>query len=425
MTAPGRHRWAACLGAAVLVHAGVVMAALWPADRPGLAGGGGGGEGGYAVSLGGGEGAAWAAAASAGPDMEAAVETADAAPAPPTPVAPPAPMAPPDPMELAPTQDEAAPVAPFPVAAGPVETVGDGDPMLTSVPPPPDLSVVREAAEPASLDVAIESPAEAVDLAEPAEVPVEEPDMALEPVVETAVSLPPPAAPAAEAVPAQVAAAPDVEAAAGAEPLTGEVDLLDDAMAVPPLPVIAEPSVEIPPRPTRRPTPPERPEPVLPQAVQIASAPQPAPETLGAPPAPDDGGGVALDTGSDAPAGLPGEGAGTGPGTDEGAGGGIGGGVGGGISPNYLASLQAWLERHRDYPTRARRLAQEGTALLYFSMDRNGRVLEARLAQSSGYDLLDQAVMEMIARADPLPPMPQEMAQARLELVVPVQFSLR
>lgn len=445
MNALGRHRWAGCLGAAVLVHAGLVMAALWPADPPSLAVGGGGGEGGYAVSLGGLEGAEWVAAASAAADAEAAVETADAAPA------PPAPVVPPDPMEVAATQAEPAPVAPSPIAVESVEVVGDLDSMPTAVtPPPPDLSEVSEAAELASLDVAADSPAEIVDLAAPAGMAVDEPDMALEPAADTGttvqmppdptateappttahvqqiepvaeVPVPPLADPQVDDLPPFVppdvmAATPEVNVAAVAEPLNEEIDPFDEALAEP---MLAETSVEIPPRPTRRPTPPAQPAPA-PQPVQIASAPQPALETLEGPPAPDDGG-IASDPGSDGPAGPPGEGAGTDPGTDEGA----GGGVGGGISPNYLASLQAWLERHRDYPTRARRLAQEGTALLYFSMDRSGRVLEARLAQSSGYDLLDQAVMEMIARADPLPPMPQEMAQVRLELVVPVQFSLR
>lgn len=64
-------------------------------------------------------------------------------------------------------------------------------------------------------------------------------------------------------------------------------------------------------------------------------------------------------------------------------------------------------------------------ALLYFVMDRNGRVLEHRLQQSSGHDLLDREVVKMIQRAEPLPTMPDDMHQARLELVVPVQFFLR
>ncbi|MEX0923989.1 MAG: TonB family protein [Rhodovibrionaceae bacterium] len=92
---------------------------------------------------------------------------------------------------------------------------------------------------------------------------------------------------------------------------------------------------------------------------------------------------------------------------------------------DYMARLQAWLERHKEYPRHARQRRQEGTVLLFFVMDRNGRVLDYRLKQSSGYDLLDHAVEEMIQRAQPLPRMPEEMRQARLELIVPVQFFLR
>ena len=95
------------------------------------------------------------------------------------------------------------------------------------------------------------------------------------------------------------------------------------------------------------------------------------------------------------------------------------------IRDSYMAQLQAWLERHKEYPRRAKLRRQEGTVLLYFVMNREGRVLEYRIRQRSGHASLDRAVEEMIERAQPLPKMPQEMRQARLELVVPVQFFLR
>jgi protein TonB len=68
---------------------------------------------------------------------------------------------------------------------------------------------------------------------------------------------------------------------------------------------------------------------------------------------------------------------------------------------------------------------QEGTAFLYFEMDRNGKVQSFRVTRSSGHDILDREVEDMIQRATPLPPMPPEMTAARLELVVPVRFHLR
>ena len=63
--------------------------------------------------------------------------------------------------------------------------------------------------------------------------------------------------------------------------------------------------------------------------------------------------------------------------------------------------------------------------LLRFVMERDGRVISHRIERSSGHPALDRAVEEMLARAQPLPAMPAEMRQARLELVVPVQFALR
>ena len=101
-----------------------------------------------------------------------------------------------------------------------------------------------------------------------------------------------------------------------------------------------------------------------------------------------------------------------------------GGGVPGTVR-NYVAILQAWLEQHKEYPRRAQRRRQQGTALLYFVMNRDGEVVRYRLERSSGYRLLDQAVVAMIERAQPLPAMPDTMRRESLELRVPVQFYLR
>ncbi|MEM9623284.1 MAG: energy transducer TonB [Pseudomonadota bacterium] len=96
-----------------------------------------------------------------------------------------------------------------------------------------------------------------------------------------------------------------------------------------------------------------------------------------------------------------------------------------GISPDYTLQLQTWLERHKEYPNRARRRRQEGVAMLYLLMDRQGQVLEFRVEQSSGYGLLDEEVIAMVERAQPLPALPESMPQATLEIMVPVEFELR
>jgi len=96
-----------------------------------------------------------------------------------------------------------------------------------------------------------------------------------------------------------------------------------------------------------------------------------------------------------------------------------------GEAADYMAHLQVWLQEHKEYPRSARRRRQEGMALLAFVMDRNGYVLEHSLRQSSGHKMLDNEVLALIRRAEPLPPPPPEVAGERIRLVVPVQFFLR
>lgn len=102
--------------------------------------------------------------------------------------------------------------------------------------------------------------------------------------------------------------------------------------------------------------------------------------------------------------------------------------AGGGLSgktDDYAATLLAWLEKHREYPRRARMRRQEGTVLLHFVIDRNGRVLEHRIEKSSGFSILDEEVLKMLQRAQPLPAMPDDIDMEQLALAVPVQFFLR
>jgi protein TonB len=92
---------------------------------------------------------------------------------------------------------------------------------------------------------------------------------------------------------------------------------------------------------------------------------------------------------------------------------------------NFQTLLLAQLNRAKRYPVPAQRRRAQGVAYLRFTMDRSGKVLTAQLERSSGHGDLDEEVLALIRRADPLPPIPPEIAQGRLELVVPVQFSLR
>ncbi len=91
----------------------------------------------------------------------------------------------------------------------------------------------------------------------------------------------------------------------------------------------------------------------------------------------------------------------------------------------YEQLLVAWLEKQKKYPKKAKRMRIEGEGLLRILIDRNGEAQKITLEQRTGNRLLDKAVLEMAARANPFPPMPENDLRQTLEFIVPVVFALR
>lgn len=91
---------------------------------------------------------------------------------------------------------------------------------------------------------------------------------------------------------------------------------------------------------------------------------------------------------------------------------------------DYASRLAAALARVKRYPLQARNAHEEGTVELLFELERSGRVLDWRIARSSGHPTLDAQVARMVAAAAPFPPFPPSMPQARESFLVPIEFSL-
>lgn len=96
-----------------------------------------------------------------------------------------------------------------------------------------------------------------------------------------------------------------------------------------------------------------------------------------------------------------------------------------GAVPMWRGELAERLQRSKRYPESARAHDEQGTATARFTMDRSGHVLSISLVRSSGSQALDEEALALIRRADPLPPMPSDMAGETITLTVPVTFSLR
>ena len=88
----------------------------------------------------------------------------------------------------------------------------------------------------------------------------------------------------------------------------------------------------------------------------------------------------------------------------------------------WQAQLRAHLERRQRYPGAARARGQEGVVQIRFSIDGNGNVLSAQVVRSSGHAALDEAVVDLMRRASPVPAPPPDVPRT---ITAPVRFNLR
>ena len=89
---------------------------------------------------------------------------------------------------------------------------------------------------------------------------------------------------------------------------------------------------------------------------------------------------------------------------------------------DYAALLAARLEQVKRYPDPARAKRQEGTVMVFFTLEKSGRLIRWHVAHTSGYHLLDAEVAMMMVAASPFPPFPEGMHKAEESFVVPIEF---
>jgi periplasmic protein TonB len=93
------------------------------------------------------------------------------------------------------------------------------------------------------------------------------------------------------------------------------------------------------------------------------------------------------------------------------------------ISPaKWQSRVMAWLNRHKRYPRGARSRREQGVVSVSFAINASGSVTSARITRSSGNSELDQAALDMLRRASPVPAPPPGVGR---NIALPVEFSLR
>ncbi len=91
---------------------------------------------------------------------------------------------------------------------------------------------------------------------------------------------------------------------------------------------------------------------------------------------------------------------------------------------SYLAALMRRLARFKVYPAALKKDKVEGRVVLGFTIAANGQLIASSVQKSSGHPALDQAALDMLSRASPLPAVPASMQRTELSLSIPVEYSL-
>lgn len=94
------------------------------------------------------------------------------------------------------------------------------------------------------------------------------------------------------------------------------------------------------------------------------------------------------------------------------------------VTAGWRGAMSAWLQSHKTYPDEARQKGEEGSALVKFTVDRGGRVLEFALVRGTGSASLDAAVGRMLTGAQ-LPAFPAAMTQDQTTVTVQIRYALQ
>lgn len=94
------------------------------------------------------------------------------------------------------------------------------------------------------------------------------------------------------------------------------------------------------------------------------------------------------------------------------------------VTRTYLRSLKKQLEQIKDYPATAKRLKQEGTVRVRFTILADGKIEQIEVSESSRYSSLDNSAMDAVAKMEKFQPIPKILEKERWRIEIPIQYKL-
>lgn len=105
--------------------------------------------------------------------------------------------------------------------------------------------------------------------------------------------------------------------------------------------------------------------------------------------------------------------------------GGNGSGLAGCLDPLWMRAVTDRVRQFFYYPPEALSARIFGVAMVHFVVRRNGQIDRLAIAKSSGNEGLDKAAIDILQKAQPLPPIPDRMHTDRVDGTLPINFGVR
>lgn len=90
----------------------------------------------------------------------------------------------------------------------------------------------------------------------------------------------------------------------------------------------------------------------------------------------------------------------------------------------YLAKLRKIIEDKKTYPKNAKRLRQSGIVHVRFTLLRDGTIQNIQVTQTSSFEILDNATLNLLQKIAKMEPFPKELSDDTMVIILPIEYSL-
>lgn len=88
----------------------------------------------------------------------------------------------------------------------------------------------------------------------------------------------------------------------------------------------------------------------------------------------------------------------------------------------YKAELRAMIDRNKYYPPMSKRLGQQGTVVVAFTLLEDGNIINVKIDSPSRYERLNESALDAVKKVERFKPIPKEIGEPRMDIKVPVKF---